>query len=699
MRALLTAVVLVAAGAHSWAQVPAGGEFQVNTYTTERQIGPWPAIDADGNFVIVWDGRQQGGTGPGGFGQRYAADGVPIGTEFRANAAGAVDRTRAVFGSHGSFLLTWARSVAPDPFDVYARLFLADGTPAGPEFRVNLVTADYQYRPAATSLSNGDFVVAWNNFANPDGTIVARRIDRGGAPVGAEFQVSQLPGQTHFPTVASWPGGFVVVWRQEVASGTDIVGRRFNVAGQALGAQFRANSGDGNLHYPSVAMADSGAYVVTWQDPDADGSFYGVEGRLFTAEGTPVGNEFVVNVFSIGQQVFPKVASDAQGNFVVTWNLLANNSEIFARRFDASGAPRGDEFRVNSYTTNNQVGSVVAADDVGNFVISWYSQGQDGSFYGAFAQRFGGLRPTAVDVDTASSPPSDGNRVLEPGETVDVRPSWRNRNGAAQTFGGVLTSLTGPAGPTYTITDGSAAYGTVANGDTSACADCYRVGVSAPAARPVTHWDATAVESITPDAQGQRKGWKLHVGESFTDVPRANPYYRFVETLLHRGVTAGCAAGSTYCPQSSTLREQMPVFVLAAREGPGYSPVACTTPVFGDVPAASPFCRWIEELARRGVVSGCGGGNYCPSTPVSREQMSVFILRTLDPSLTPPDCTTPVFADVPADSPFCRWIEELARRGVVGGCGGGNYCPTQPVTREQMGVFIGLGFGLQLYGP
>jgi S-layer family protein len=100
------------------------------------------------------------------------------------------------------------------------------------------------------------------------------------------------------------------------------------------------------------------------------------------------------------------------------------------------------------------------------------------------------------------------------------------------------------------------------------------------------------------------------------------------------------------------------------------------------------------------VVSGCGGGNYCPSQAVTREQMSVFVLRTLDPTINPPACVAgaELFGDVPASSGFCRWIEELARRGVVTGCGGGNYCPAQPVTREQMGVFITVTFDLKLYG-
>ena len=72
----------------------------------------------------------------------------------------------------------------------------------------------------------------------------------------------------------------------------------------------------------------------------------------------------------------------------------------------------------------------------------------------------------------------------------------------------------------------------------------------------------------------------------------------------------------------------MSVFVLLAKEGGDYAPPACRTAMFADVPAGRPFCRFIEELARRGVVSGCGGGNYCPDQPVTREQMAVIVTAT-----------------------------------------------------------------------
>jgi S-layer family protein len=182
---------------------------------------------------------------------------------------------------------------------------------------------------------------------------------------------------------------------------------------------------------------------------------------------------------------------------------------------------------------------------------------------------------------------------------------------------------------------------------------------------------------------------------SFQDVPPGHVFYTYINAIANLGITGGCGPG-LFCPDAPVTREQMAVFLLTAKEGPGYSPPACTTPPFGDVPVSSPFCRWIQELVRRGITAGCGGGNYCPSTPVTREQMSVFLLVTLDPTLNPPACVPPNdFTDVPETSPFCRWIEELSRRGITGGCGPGpTFCPTQPVTRGQMAVFLTVTFSL-----
>ena len=145
----------------------------------------------------------------------------------------------------------------------------------------------------------------------------------------------------------------------------------------------------------------------------------------------------------------------------------------------------------------------------------------------------------------------------------------------------------------------------------------------------------------------------------------------------------------------------MAVFVLKAKEGAFFVPPPAVG-VFNDVPASDPFAPWIEELFRRGVVAGCGtpgGPNYCPDEPVLRQQMAVFLLRTLEGSAYVPPACTGVFADVECPGLFADWIEEIADRGIAAGCGGPNYCPANPTTRGQMAPFLVKTFGLELYGP
>jgi hypothetical protein len=53
------------------------------------------------------------------------------------------------------------------------------------------------------------------------------------------------------------------------------------------------------------------------------------------------------------------------------------------------------------------------------------------------------------------------------------------------------------------------------------------------------------------------------------------------------------------------------------------------TPTFNDVPTSSPQFQFVEALVAAGITAGCGGGNYCPSNPVTRGQMAVFLAKAL----------------------------------------------------------------------
>jgi hypothetical protein len=179
---------------------------------------------------------------------------------------------------------------------------------------------------------------------------------------------------------------------------------------------------------------------------------------------------------------------------------------------------------------------------------------------------------------------------------------------------------------------------------------------------------------------------------TFADVPPTYWAWHFIEGLNAAGVPTTCGTNPLrFCPDNPMTRGDMAIFLLRAKEGGAYVPPPCTTATFTDVPCSNPLAPWINELVRRGVTAGCGGGNYCPNNSVTRDQMAVFLLVTAGYA-PDPTCPPAPFTDVPCSTPFEPFIKELVTLGVTAGCGTGTYCPGTTVTRAQMSVFLSVMF-------
>jgi hypothetical protein len=681
--------VLAGAGllaATSFAQVPVGPELQVNTYTYRDQYQPAVARLAGGEFIVAWTSGATVSLPTRVMGRRFSRGGRALGEEWRLGDTPG-HHPQLLPQADGGFVVVWASRPVSD--QVVAQRFDAQGARVGAEILVHEDPAGYHLQLTAAANAAGTFVVAWTN----DGEIHAQRVSAAGVPIGSAFQVNASSSHAGYPSVAvASDGAFVVVWDRQVGYTihSEIAGRRFTAGGMPLAGEFEVSTTPDRVRaFPDVAFAAAGGFLVVWQATDSP---RGVSARRFGASGEPAGGEFQVTTVDGGR--YPSLTPTAEGTFLLAWG----HSDVFVGALDATGAVAGTEFQASVFTPYLQEKPAVAAGD-GGFFVAWQSGGQfyphmtqDGSGFGVFARRGARLQGTRLDVDAS------GNSVLEPGETVTVAPTWMSLAASAAGAGGILADAAGPPGATYSIPDAQADYGDLEPGVEATCTargDCYSVSVSPAGPRPALHWDFQVAETLSP---GGHADWRMHVGASFTDVATASAFYPYVETLLHHAVTGGCAAGA-FCPTRPVTRAEMAAFLMTAREGPAFKPVPCGSMPFADVPLSHPFCPFIRYLAARGIAAGCGGGNYCPGQEVARQEMSVLVLRTSEPTLAPPPCATPVFADVPASSPFCPWIEESVRRGIVAGCGGGRYCPADPVTREQMAVFISATFGLRLYGP
>ncbi len=114
-----------------------------------------------------------------------------------------------------------------------------------------------------------------------------------------------------------------------------------------------------------------------------------------------------------------------------------------------------------------------------------------------------------------------------------------------------------------------------------------------------------------------------------------------------------------------------------------------------DVPLGHPFYNEIGKLSARGVTIGCGDGNYCPEQVVTRAQMAAFILRAKG-EFSPPTPQTQRFEDVPPANQFYNFIDRLAILQITLGCSTSPplYCPDNAVSREEMAAFIIRGLGV-----
>jgi len=426
-RHLLAASMLMLAlapQARLQAQIAAAGtEFQVNTFTQGQQDYPAVAAAANGNFVVAWSSLPQDGI----FAQRFASSGSALGTEFMVSTATAFGQYFPDVGAapNGDFVVVWhsGSSQDGDGYGVFGQRFASSGAKLGGEFQVNTYTYYDQSYPAVAVVGNGDFVVVWQSYYqdNSGEGVFGQRYASNGSTLGGEFQVNTFTYyRQRFPDVAAAPNGdFVVVWQSQFQDGFNngVFAQRFASNGSAVGSEFQVNTfTPRDQVYPTTAVAADGSFVVTWSSyGNHDGDGFGIFGQRYDSSGASVGIEFQVNTYTTNQQVFSDVAAASNGDFVVTWQsrLQDGGQEgIFAQRYASNGSQIGSEFQVTTYTNSYQWRPAVAVAPNGNFVVAWQSYGQDGDLFGVFAQRY------AAPVVASACAPTPLSGCSSPGKSL-----------------------------------------------------------------------------------------------------------------------------------------------------------------------------------------------------------------------------------------------------------------------------------------
>ncbi len=412
--------------------IPLGNNFRVNNdATSSEQSSPQIACFDNGQFVIVWEDQRAGNSDI--YFQRFDAAGNPIGTNVRVNndIGNAVQILPDIaFDNMGNFIITWTDNRNGN-FDIFAQRYNNLGLALGQNFIVNddftnqdqagsciAINAQNEFfivwsdkremnsniyfqkydnggNPISTNLrlnddfasshqrcswicqaGNGNYIITWEDERNVDTDIYAVRLDSLGNILGQNFKVNDLfstRDQFYASVASDFEANFIIAWTDGRNNDFDIYAQRYSSAGVAINNNFRVNGDNTNQTqwYPVVACDSIGNTIIVWTDyrngnPD-------IYGQLYDFQGNPIGDNFIINNTIDGSQLYPFVARNLSGKFVVVWmDNRHGNFDIYGQRFDNLGNAIGSNFKVNDdFGTSFQGYPAIAINSVGDFIVVW----------------------------------------------------------------------------------------------------------------------------------------------------------------------------------------------------------------------------------------------------------------------------------------------------------------------------------------
>lgn len=271
---------------------------------------------------------------------------------------------------------------------------------------VNPLSKGQQYQPALAATGNGRFVSAWTDDADGNGKnqIHARAFDANGCEL---FRITPVnrneAGDQRDPAVAvNTSGTSVIVWESDHDNdgNYDVRARGFKPDGSLAFEEIAVSSTNkGQQTNPAVSVANSGEFVVVWQDDSDEDHVYQIKARLFRADGNPqtTGNgnlipELLLEGGNKGHQRNPDIAATPAGAQVIVWEDDRDGNGSYQIRARGYQANRNDWFgpiTVNTTASGQQVQPAVSVAKSGAFAVVWADDRNDNGLYQIRGQRFG----------------------------------------------------------------------------------------------------------------------------------------------------------------------------------------------------------------------------------------------------------------------------------------------------------------------
>jgi hypothetical protein len=294
---------------------------------TKKTSGGWNSsnvvanastVDLEPDVKLSEDGQSSTVTG------QVSRNGLPMGDPIPLSGTDLRFRKlpSAALDAAGNFLVVWEEENGDGTDDIVAARFNSRMEPLGPALTLNDTTDGQQAEPWVSGDDSGKTVAVWTSYSEDEtiaGDIYGKVLDSSGQPAGTEFLVStdNQGNQSMAQVQMDGDGGFVVAWTAEpvgdsldvippggestaISAGTakaagpdkkrGVYYRIFGGNGQARGPERRVDSGNqGQDRLSGLEVHRHGGFRIRWHEFDATGQDQGEREQEHDRDGNPSG--------------------------------------------------------------------------------------------------------------------------------------------------------------------------------------------------------------------------------------------------------------------------------------------------------------------------------------------------------------------------------------------------------------------------
>jgi len=338
-------------------------------------IAPFTRNLADGKWATFWH-EETGNENFNFYYRTFNANGSSAGDAVLVSSSTAGPQTRlgSAATEDGGALVFWqgngTQEGQEDDSGIFYQRFAGNGVKVGTETRLNTSVADdqsnllcllsYQLNPQSGLYAIKYYVTVWANSRVVEGQEdplhlghSLQVLDASGRKIGPEMRLEteEFPALNfaYFPTsgrsVFTWTGKSTVAGQEDNG---DVFMQMFDSGGNRMGSEIRVNTTTAGVQSDAlIRVLPNGSFVVVWNGPDEDDA--GLFMQAFDANGQRVGGEVLVNTSKTGPQVATFLDYTSDGTLVIGWEGAGDQPNqqdgmdqmggIFFQRFKINAAP------------------------------------------------------------------------------------------------------------------------------------------------------------------------------------------------------------------------------------------------------------------------------------------------------------------------------------------------------------------------